>query len=277
MPFSIIINSAPKADVPVSHVQGPVLQAMFLHLMEQVDPEVSARLHDEPGYRPFTLSPLGLEDEVSRFQGFWLPKHERLERGTACYLRLTLLEDDLFPVFSRYFLTRAQPTFVLGETEFDVTNVLVTPDNGTPWSRYQSYPELIDTALQQRRKFRLRFLTPASFSQGKTDLPLPVPRLVFQSYKKRFEKFYQVAFLPDFEDQIDYYVGIANLKQIRTAVIKTKKVNLIGFTGDVVFTMHNQSPPELVFQLNLLAEYAFYCGTGKKTTQGMGQTMRISG
>lgn len=52
MPFSIIINSAPKADVPVSHVQGPVLQAMFLHLMEQVDPEVSARLHDEPGYRP---------------------------------------------------------------------------------------------------------------------------------------------------------------------------------------------------------------------------------
>lgn len=275
MPFSIVIDSAPKADAPVSHVQGPALQAMFLKLIQQVDPEVSARLHDEPGCRPFTLSPLGLYEEVSNFQGFWLPKHERLERGAACYLRLTLLEDTLFPVFSRYFLDRSAPTFVLGETEFEVTNVLVTPHNGNSWSRYQSYPDLIEAALPQQWKFRLRFLTPTSFSQGKTDLPLPVPRLVFQSYKKRFEKFHQIPFLPDFEDQVDYYVGIANLQHIRSAVIKTKNVNLIGFTGDVVFTIHPQAPPELASQLNLLAEYAFYCGTGKKTTLGMGQTIKV--
>jgi hypothetical protein len=104
MPFSIIINSYPKTDIPVAHVQGPVLQAMFLSLIQAVDPAISTRLHDEPGYRPFTLSPLGIYDEVSRFQGFWLPRDKMLKSGTACYVRVTFLEDALFPIFSRYFL-----------------------------------------------------------------------------------------------------------------------------------------------------------------------------
>ena len=217
MPFSIIINSYPKTDIPVAHVQGPVLQAMFLSLIQAVDPAISARLHDEPGYRPFTLSPLGIYDEVSHFQGFWLPRDKMLKSGTACYLRVTLLEDSLFPIFGRYFLDKTEPTFVLGETEFVVTDVLSTSEGDNEWSCYVSYPELIDRAFQQRRKLKLRFLTPTSFSQGKIDLPLPLPRLVFQSYMKRFEKFYQVAFLPDFAEQVEYYVGISNMKQIKTA------------------------------------------------------------
>jgi CRISPR-associated endoribonuclease Cas6 len=163
---------------------------------------------------------------------------------------------------------------VLGETEFVVTDVLSTADDGNEWSSCLSYPELIDRAFQQRHKLKLHFLTPTSFSTGKIDLPLPLPRLVFQSHKKRFEKFYQVAFLPNFENLVEYYAGISNMKQVKTAVIQTKNVRLIGFTGNVVFNLHSQTPPELVFQLNLLADFAFFCGTGKKTTLGMGQTRR---
>jgi CRISPR-associated endoribonuclease Cas6 len=273
MPFSILINSYPKTDVSVGHVQGPAIQAMFLSVFQQIDPNMSAHLHDEPGYRPFTLSPLGIYEKVSRFQGFWLPHGQILHSRTACYLRITLLEDDLFSIFRRYFLEKSEPSFMLGGAEFAITDVLYSSDNGNAWGCYLSYPALIDRAFQQRRKLKLRFLTPTSFSQGKTDLPLPLPRLVFRSYMKRFEQFYQVAFLSDFEELVDYYVGIANLKQIRTAVIKTKHVSLIGFTGDVVFMIHPQTPPDLTFQLNLLAEYAFFCGTGKKTVLGMGQTV----
>ena len=36
-------------------------------------------------------------------------------------------------------------------------------------------------------------------------------------------------------------------------------------------------PEELLRQVNALAEYAFYCGTGIKTALGMGQTVVISG
>ena len=34
-------------------------------------------------------------------------------------------------------------------------------------------------------------------------------------------------------------------------------------------------PNELVGQMHVLAEFAFFCGTGKKTTVGMGQTVQL--
>jgi CRISPR-associated endoribonuclease Cas6 len=312
MPFSLLLQGYPKTDVPVSHVQGPALQGMFLHLMQAVDPAVSARLHNDDKYRPYTLSPLGVgeptpipsqEGNFQRgLQGFWLPRESLLRNGTPCYLRITLLEDDLFPTFGRYFLDRAEPTFVLGETEFVVTGVLnesthpdpllggemqarrlrsqdthssPLPGGDIQWSQYLSYAELINRASQTNRRISLRFLTPTSFRRGKVDFPLPDPRLVFQSYRKRFEEFYAVAFLSDFEEQVEFHTGIANLKYLETGIIKTKNVSLLGFTGRVTYEIDRQALPDLVFQMNLLAEYAFFCGTGRKTTVGMGQTIRI--
>ena len=319
MPFSIIINGYPKSDAPVTQIQGPALQGMFLHLIGQVDPAVAARLHNDNRYRPFTLSPLGIgeptpgplrqaQDRLSRdgkthpcpdrplsaqegrthpypswegkgreFQGFRLPREETLKPGTPCYLRVTLLEDLLFPTFSRYFLNCPEPTFQLGETEFTVTSVLATPESGNQWSSYVSYAELIDHAMQQhaQRRIRFQFVTPTCFSKGDMDLPLPLPRLVFQSYQKRFSEFYDVAFLPDFVELVDLHTGISSLKHLRTDTIKTKHTPLTGFTGEVSFEISKKAPPELVFQMNLLADFAFFCGTGKKTTVGMGQTVRI--
>jgi len=276
MPFSFVLQGYPQNDVPVAHVQGPMVQAMFLSLIQQVDPALSQRLHDESSYRPYTLSPLGLVKENRDFQEYWLPRDQILQMGTPCYVRITFLDDGLFPTFNSYFLNRLEPTFRLGETAFAVTNILCGPDDSEGWGKYLSYAELIDGALRHnRRQIKLRFFTPTSFSAGRIDLPLPLPRLVFRSYKKRFEAFFQVAFLPDFEEQVEFHTGISNLKAVHTEIIRTKHVSLIGFTGTVTYEIHRDAPPELVFQMNLLADYAFFCGTGKKTTVGMGQTMRI--
>jgi CRISPR-associated endoribonuclease Cas6 len=292
MPFSIILNGYPKDNVPVPHVQGPALQGMFLHLMEQVDSVVSKRLHDESGYHPYTLSPLGLGERGHRFRGFQLPQEQVLKTGTPCYVRITLLDDLLFPIFSRYFLARPEPTFHLGETEFTVTSVLATPESENQWSNYITYHDLIERAKMQarcprsqdnpppplpggERRITLRFVTPTSFSKGDVDLPLPLPRLVFQSYWKRFTEFHSFEFLPDFAELVDLHTGVSMMSQMRTDTIKTKKVTLIGFTGKVSFEISKKAPPELVIQMNLLADFAFFCGTGKKTTMGMGQTRRI--
>ena len=298
MPFSLLLQGYPTTDVPVAHVQGPALQGMFLHLMQAVDPAVSARLHNDDKYRPYTLSPLGIGEltpghsqegkthpypsQEGNFQGFRLPRESRLRSGAPCYLRITLLEDNLFPTFGRYFLDRAEPTFMLGETEFVVTGVMnesthpvPLPGGESQWSQYLSYADLINRASQTNRRISLRFLTPTSFRRGKVDFPLPDPRLVFRSYQKRFEEFYSVAFLPDFEEQVEFHTGIANLKHIETGIIKTKNVTLLGFTGRVTYEIDRHASPDLIFQMNLLAEYAFFCGTGRKTTVGMGQTILI--
>lgn len=274
MPYSMLIPLTPTTDAPVAQIHGPAIQAMVLQRIQQVDPGLAAQLHDAPGSRPFTLSPLGTVDYEHRFQVFHLSRQQSVAAGTTCYLRVTLLADELFPVLRQVFFEPPGLTVLLGTNEFALTTGQEFWENEPSWVSSRSYPELIDRALQhqRRRKFSLKFITPTSFSQGDLDLPLPLPRLVFHSYKKRFEQFYQVVFLPDFEALVERFVGVASLKHIRTEMMQTKKVPLIGFVGDVVFVLLPQTPPELIFQINLLAEFATFCGTGKKTVLGMGQT-----
>jgi CRISPR-associated endoribonuclease Cas6 len=278
MPFSIVMNGYPTEAVPVAQVQGPALQGMFLHLLEAVDPDVANRLHDDRTYRPYTLSPLGIGERGRGFRGFRLPRDRRLTAGTPCYLRITLLDDALFPTFSRYFLSRPRPTFRLGQTAFTVTNVLATPEGDNDWSDYRSYAQLIERAARvslSARRLTLRFLTPTSFRSSDMDLPLPLPRLVFQSYARRFREFCDAPLLPDLAEQVERHTGIARMDRVRTDTIVTNKTVLNGFVGEVTFVVSKKASPELLRQLHLLADFAFFAGTGKKTTVGMGQTVSI--
>lgn len=188
-----------------------------------------------------------------------------------------MLEDDLFPVFGRYFLERSKPAFRLGATEFVVTSMLEghNPAGGPCWTQYFSYEELLNMASRTSRQISLKFLTPTSFGRGDVDLPLPIPRLVFQSYLKRFQEFHAFEFLPDLLEQIDFYTGVARLNRLHTDTITTKKVTLRGFVGEVSFEISKKAPANLIWQMHLLADFAFFCGTGKKTTVGMGQTVRV--
>ncbi len=277
MPFSLLLHGYPTADVPLAHVQGPSLQGMFLHLVREVDPAMGQRLHDDSQYRPYTLSPFGIGEPGQHFQGFWLPRHKRIRSGAPCFVRITLLEDTLFSTFSRYFLSRQEPTFRLGSTEFVVTNVMGKNNGKVSWNNYTPYSDLLGQTGAGHRTITLHFLTPTSFRRGKVDFPLPDPRLVFRSYRKRYEEFApQIDFLADFDELVEFHTGIRSLYRLETATIRTKKVSLVGFIGRVSYQIDTQAPPDLIAQMNLLADYAFFCGTGRKTTVGMGQTIRIS-
>jgi len=275
MPFSLLICAKPQREAAIVDVQGTALQGMFLNLIRAVDPALSAKLHDDSAFRPYTLSPLGVVEPDGRFDGFRLPKQESLAAGTPCFFRATLLDDALFPTFARYFLERAEPSFRLGATEFTVTDVQVSPDAPTPFSRFTSYAELMREASQRQRRIVLRFLTPTAFRIGDADMLLPIPRLVFQSYKKRFEEFAQAEFAPDFDALIERFVSVAALSRLQTETIRAKRVPFSGFTGQVTFELLTAAPPEFVWQINLLADFAFFCGTGRKTAVGMGQTVRV--
>jgi len=52
-------------------------------------------------------------------------------------------------------------------------------------------------------------------------------------------------------------------------------VGLVGFVGSVSCAGDRKAPPDLVFQMNLLADYAYFGGTGRTITVGMGQTARM--
>lgn len=275
MPASFLLYCRPTAEIPVARVQASAIQAMFLQRMQTLDASLMPALHDVPGSRPFTLSPLGLYGESGWFQGFRQPREAVIPGDALCYLRVTVLDDGLISCVRQGFQPTAYPEFTLGDTPFRMAD---SPDDdrvAADWQTIRPYAECVNRALacQRRRTLRFQFLTPTAFRQGSLDLPVPVPRLVFQSYKHRFQKFYDVRFAPDFEQQVEAHVEIAVLRRVRSAVLRTRHARSVGFTGDVAFRVSPHAPPEFRFQINVLAEYAPFCGTGKKTALGMGQTL----
>src|SRR5260221_12392857 len=54
--YSLKLALCSDDDVTISSTNGRQAQALFLNLVGQFDSALSARLHDEPGYRPYTVA-----------------------------------------------------------------------------------------------------------------------------------------------------------------------------------------------------------------------------
>ena len=62
--------------------------------------------------------------------------------------------------------------------------------------------------------------------------------------------------------------------KLRPASVQLGKFYERGVTGRVSWQAEPQLPA-LLRLVNALVDYAFYCGTGGRTAQGMGQTVRV--
>src|SRR5260370_11742350 len=84
MLYSILLELVVRHTAAIPVTMGHLAQALFLNLVKQFDPVLSMRLHNEPAYRPYTISPLSGGTRVGeRF---------RLHPGQRCHLRITLLD-----------------------------------------------------------------------------------------------------------------------------------------------------------------------------------------
>ena len=123
------------------------------------------------------------------------------------------------------------------------------------------------------RFFDLQFITPTAFAQSATNLPLPVPSLMFRSWLERWNYFAPVYLGSD--DLIAYLSNAIILKKhkIQTRTWQLQRGFVNGFVGDVTLQVLNRADPLLANVANLLAQYSQFTGTGMKTRLGMGQTI----
>ena len=149
------------------------------------------------------------------------------------------------------------------------------PDGPEVWRC--SYADLAAGAEAETR-IRVRFLSPTSFRSHEMHYPLPDPGLVYQSWLARWNEF-----APE-----DLRINIALLDVVAAHVavgrydLRTEMVDMgsnrkaVGFVGKVQYSVvrARKIGDEWVRRLNLLADYAAFCGTGHKTAHGMGQTRR---
>jgi CRISPR-associated endoribonuclease Cas6 len=250
VPYSIEVPL--KVARVLDHESGiahRALNALLYHWLDAADPKLAAFVHDQAEPKPFTVSPL-LNDGTERYR-----------------FRMTLLEDEYGPYVARGM-----------ERERSVrvgTKVLLI--DGETRVEQQGYAELARQA-GTRSVVALQFESPTAFKVREMHYPLPDPVLVFASYHARWNAFAPPEYRIDegWREWLSTHVALSRV-EVRTAVLSFGRYQHVGYVGQAEYTVVDKQSDPLAQRgpLNVLADYAYFCGTGHKTTQGMGQTRRV--
>lgn len=249
MPYALTLNLRVQRTLPAPAGEPHrALNALFYHWLDAAEPSLARFVHEMAEPKPFTVSPL------------W-----KNEDGTYRF-RMTLLEDQYAPYISRGM--ERERTVRVGNEILELGDLRVEDC---------SYAQLAEGARAQT-DVTLEFLSPTSFRVNELDDPLPFPRRVFQSYLTKWNSFSGMAIEPfgAFLEWVEMNVAVARM-DLKTDVLRFERHVQIGGMGTIQYRVAKRAfgDDQLVRGLNMLATYAPFCGTGRKTTQGMGQTRRV--
>lgn len=273
--YSFILEIMAIHDATLSTTTGHQTHALFLDLVKQTDPTLSARLHNEPNYRPFTVSPLsgGQERRTTLC----------IKAGHIYRIRITLLDGGaLWQDLSSHFLAAAGTTLRLDDAEFLLHYIQTTPTSDpNGWAGYTDWITLSNT--KPRSSITIQFASPTAFSLSARNFALfPEPILLWDSLMRtwnlhapevlRIEKKALREFVQQYVKVNDY--------TLRTVTLHYPKYTQKGFVGHCTYHVKGLShlndgnkgeEHPCTQQLAVLAQFAQYAGVGYKTTMGMGQ------
>jgi CRISPR-associated endoribonuclease Cas6 len=256
--LGLVFELVPKADISIYPQYTIGLHAWFLDQVRAVDPELSAYLHDGESEKPFTISALDGELVSSG-------KQLHLFASNTYHWYITALSKRLVKWLAQWL--KNPPTEVnLRNAPLQIQSCKISHSPVT-------YAELLNS--EHGDTIALKFLSPTSFRRKGHHLPLPMPTNVFHSYLRRWNDFSGMAvdqetFLAWVEDHV-----LITRHQISSAkVLAGKKGAVTGFIGAVEFGLSKEAAkqPEFYKLFYALGKLAPYCGTGHKTTFGLGQT-----
>ena len=275
MPISTQISLIPETDVTLRPTMGHHAHAAFLSILKKSNPAVAEAVHAQSTQKPFTVSPL-----IAKMK-----KRDNLchiRAGTECRLRFTFLDDELFQHFGKAFFTLTMPPIRLGDAVFQVRKMTSHATEERSWGKSQTYAELIQSAKTDTR-MSFRFYSPTAFRRltprGKkthNDAYMDLVRC-YQSWVSKWN-----AFAPIKLDKAEILEFVTEHGQVMSVRTESRRLNFgkhtaVGWIGTCacVFYPENSLDSELLRAANCLANFAFYAGTGYKTTMGMGQTRRV--
>jgi CRISPR-associated endoribonuclease Cas6 len=245
------------------------LHAWFLDQVRQTDPDLSAYMHNGESEKPFTISGLqGLSSTSSRSHS--------LNANQTYQWTITALSQPVVQWIAQWL--KHPPTQVdlrdapLQIKAWEIAHPATNYINLFKNSLFENSSKASSATLPT---ITLSFLSPTSFRRKGHHFPLPVPRNVFHSYLRRWNDFSGEEFDQEyFLDWVEEYVIITRHHLQSTKVVAGKKGSVTGFTGSVEFSLLRPALEDAEFtQLFVaLGQLAPYCGTGHKTTFGLGQT-----
>lgn len=236
------------------------LHAWFLDQVRQFDPQLSAALHDGESEKPFTIS--RLEGMTENAAG--VPQLRASHAYRWCVSALSK------PVVRWMADWLKSPP--------DVIELRNAPLRVVKWSIAQApttYAQLFETECPPAPKVALNFVSPTAFRRKGHHLPLPLPTNVFHSYLRRWNDFSGDPFdQEEYLSWVDESVVVVRHQIQSMKVVAGKRGAVTGFVGAVEFGLARAAEAEVDYKQLFVAlgQLAPYCGTGHKTTFGLGQT-----
>jgi CRISPR-associated endoribonuclease Cas6 len=234
------------------------LHAWFLDQVRQTDPTLSATLHDDQTEKAFTLSPL---------QGNLLTQSQTLhiQAEQPYTFTLTALTKPIAQWIAQW-LTHLPAELAFCNAPLTITHAELTLPPTTYKKLWQQPPQ---------RRATLSFTTPTSFRRKGQHFPLPLPTNVFHSYLRRWNSFAHLEYDSDeFLAWVDDSILIDRHRLESTKVTAGKKGTVTAFTGAIEYSISPKATSDEEYEqlFSALIRLAPYCGTGHKTTFGLGQT-----
>lgn len=248
----MLVSVVVELEGSVANVEaGRAVHAWFLNQIALVDPALAAELHDAPGIKPFT---------TALAQG----------AGGQGWLRLTSLTWEVSAALLASLCARPA-AITLGPAQFRLGAVHTQP-GVHPWARHDRYERLARHWQQAEPSpwLRLEFATPTVFHSRGLHVPLPIPRLLVESWLTRWNTFSPLKLDENLLGYAEESLAVSRYT-LRTQRAQVGEVATGGFVGACDLRV-TRNDPDRLRQLHLLAAYSFYCGTGHWTTRGLGQT-----
>ncbi|MEA5593476.1 CRISPR-associated endoribonuclease Cas6 [Rivularia sp. UHCC 0363] len=254
----IVFHAVPLGNYTIFPEYTKGLHAWFLDQVRQTNPELSAYLHDGESEKPFT---------ISRLQGELLSDGKQLQliENSNYQWYVSALSSRLVE-WMTHWLQNLPQTIELRNAPLQIKSVEIAHPATT-------YAQLLES--KSKNSLSLSYISPTSFRRKKHHFPLPLPFNIFHSYLRRWNDFSGLPVEQDaFLEWIDENVIIQRHQISTTRVPGGKRGLVTGFTGAVEFGLSKDAlnQPEYVNLFKALGELAPYCGTGHKTTFGLGQT-----
>lgn len=235
------------------------LHAWFLDQIRQLDPHLSAELHNNQTEKAFTIS------------GFLAPTplspNNRTINFSASHryqLQITALNKSLCAALKSW---QAPKSINLRNSTFQITN----RQTELPATTYKTLWD--NTNLDD--DLNLSFLSATAFHKNGNHMPLPIPENLFHSYLRRWNIFSDYQF--DLDDFLVWVrEGVVLLRHnIRSSKVQPgKQGSVTGFTGSIQLGITDKAQYQVDYShlAHALIAAAPYFGTGHKVTFGLGQT-----
>ncbi len=236
------------------------LHAWFLDQVRQINPTLSKYLHDGESEKPFNVSAL---------EGQLVPtgKQLQLQANQIYRWHINAISQPVVQFLSQW-LTQLPPILKLQDASLLIKQINIIHPPTT-------YSQLLKISTAKHPNINLSFVSPTSFRRKGNHFPLPVPINLFHSYLRRWNHFSGILIEQDpFLDWIDENVIIHQHHLESVKVAAGKQGSVTGFTGAISLGLSKSALANTEFTqlFYALVQLAPYCGTGHKTTFGLGQT-----